>query len=216
MNKKKIYAKINKEILLKGSIFVNKKIRYIVFGVLLILLLLISVYFIFIKKENDNIKFSKEYNSVTKENIFVYKTKEEILNILEHGTGIVYFGYPECPWCMAYVPLLNEIAMNEGIEKIYYYNIKEDRKNNTEFYQKVVNILNDYLDYDQEGKKRIFVPNVTFVKNGEIIFNDNETSLISGGSPSEYWTDEKKNLFNEKLRSNINILLDDVCTSCNE
>ena len=194
----------------------NKKIRYIVFGVLLILLLLISVYFIFIKKENDNIQFSKEYNSVTKENIFVYKTKEEILNILEHGTGIVYFGYPECPWCMAYVPLLNEIAMNEGIEKIYYYNIKEDRKNNTEFYQKVVNILNDYLDYDQEGKKRIFVPNVTFVKNGEIIFNDNETSLISGGSPSEYWTDEKKNLFNEKLRSNINILLDDVCTSCNE
>ena len=194
----------------------NKKIRYIVFGVLLILLLLISVYLIFIKKENDNIKFSKEYNSVTKENIFVYKTKEEILNILEHGTGIVYFGYPECPWCMAYVPLLNEIAMNEGIEKIYYYNIKEDRKNNTEFYQKVVNILNDYLDYDQEGKKRIFVPNVTFVKNGEIIFNDNETSLISGGSPSEYWTDEKKNLFNEKLRSNINILLDDVCTSCNE
>lgn len=194
----------------------NKKIRYIVFGVLLILLLLISVYFIFIKKENDNIKFSKEYNSVTKENIFVYKTKEEILNILEHGTGIVYFGYPECPWCMAYVPLLNEIAMNEGIEKIYYYNIKEDRKNNTEFYQKVVNILNDYLDYDQEGKKRIFVPNVTFVKNGEIIFNDNETSLISGGTPSEYWTDEKKNLFNEKLRSNINILLDDVCTSCNE
>ena len=194
----------------------NKKIRYIVFGVLLILLLLISVYFIFIKKENDNIKFSKEYNSVTKENIFVYKTKEEIINILEHGTGIVYFGYPECPWCMAYVPLLNEIAMNEGIEKIYYYNIKEDRKNNTEFYQKVVNILNDYLDYDQEGKKRIFVPNVTFVKNGEIIFNDNETSLISGGTPSEYWTDEKKNLFNEKLRSNINILLDDVCTSCNE
>ena len=216
MNKKKIYATINKEILLKGSIFVNKKIRYIVFGVLLILLLLISLYFIFIKKENDNIKFSKEYNSVTKENIFVYKTKEEILNILEHGTGIVYFGYPECPWCMAYVPLLNEIAMNEGIEKIYYYNIKEDRKNNTEFYQKVVNILNDYLDYDQEGKKRIFVPNVTFVKNGEIIFNDNETSLISGGSPSEYWTDEKKNLFNEKLRNNINILLDDVCTSCNE
>ena len=216
MNKKKIYATINKEILLKGSIFVNKKIRYILFGVLLILLLVISVYFIFIKKENDNIKFSKEYNSVTKENIFVYKTKEEIINILEHGTGIVYFGYPECPWCMAYVPLLNEIAMNEGIEKIYYYNIKEDRKNNTEFYQKVVNILNDYLDYDQEGKKRIFVPNVTFVKNGEIIFNDNETSLISGGTPSEYWTDEKKNLFNEKLRSNINILLDDVCTSCNE
>ena len=71
------------------------------------------------------------------------------------------------------------------------------------------------LDYDEEGRKRIFVPNITFVKEGKIIFNDNETSLISEGTPSEYWTEEKKKLFNEKLRKNINELLDDVCTSCN-
>lgn len=196
----------------------DKKIKYIVLGVLLLLIASLVVYFVFIKKDNntDNIKFSKEYTSVSKDNVFVYRSKEEIINILEHGIGIVYLGYPECPWCMAYVPLLNEIAKNEGIEKIYYYNIREDRKNNTEFYQKVVSILNDYLNYDEEGKKRIFVPNVTFVKEGKIIFNDNETSLISEGTPSEYWTEEKKTLFNEKFRKNINELLDDVCTSCNE
>lgn len=196
----------------------NKKVKYIILGVLLLLIASLVVYFVFIKKDNntDNIKFSKEYTSVSKDNIFVYRSKEEIINILEHGIGIVYLGYPECPWCMAYVPLLNEIAKNEGIEKIYYYNIREDRKNNTEFYQKVVSILNDYLNYDEEGKKRIFVPNVTFVKEGKIIFNDNETSLISEGTPSEYWTEEKKTLFNEKFRKNINELLDDVCTSCNE
>lgn len=196
----------------------NKKVKYIILGVLLLLIASLVVYFVFIKKDNntDNIKFSKEYTSVSKDNVFVYRSKDEIINILEHGTGIVYLGYPECPWCMAYVPLLNEIAKNEGIEKIYYYNIREDRKNNTEFYQKVVSILNDYLDYDEEGKKRIFVPNVTFVKEGKIIFNDNETSLISEGTPSEYWTEEKKTLFNEKFRKNINELLDDVCTSCNE
>ena len=196
----------------------NKKVKYIILGVLLLLIASLVVYFVFIKKDNntDNIKFSKEYTSVSKDNVFVYRSKDEIINILEHGTGIVYLGYPECPWCMAYVPLLNEIAKNEGIEKIYYYNIIEDRKNNTEFYQKVVSILNDYLNYDEEGKKRIFVPNVTFVKEGKIIFNDNETSLISEGTPSEYWTEEKKTLFNEKFRKNINELLDDVCTSCNE
>lgn len=196
----------------------NKKVKYIILGVLLILIASLVVYFVFIKKDNntDNIKFSKEYTSVSKDNVFVYRSKDEIINILEHGTGIVYLGYPECPWCMAYVPLLNEIAKNEGIEKIYYYNIREDRKNNTEFYQKVVSILNDYLNYDEEGKKRIFVPNVTFVKEGKIIFNDNETSLISEGTPSEYWTEEKKTLFNEKFRKNINELLDDICTSCNE
>lgn len=195
----------------------NKKVKYIILGVLLLLIASLVVYFVFIKKDNntDNIKFSKEYTSVSKDNVFVYRSKDEIINILEHGTGIVYLGFPECPWCEAYVVLLNEIAKNEGIEKIYYYNIREDRDDNTEFYQKVVSILNDYLNYDEEGKKRIFVPNVTFVKEGKIIFNDNETSLISEGTPSEYWTEEKKTLFNEKLRKNINELLDDVCTSCN-
>lgn len=195
----------------------NKKVKYIILGVLLLLIASLVVYFVFIKKDNntDNIKFSKEYTSVSKDNVFVYRSKDEIINILEHGTGIVYLGFPECPWCEAYVVLLNEIAKNEGIEKIYYYNIKEDRDDNTEFYQKVVSILSDYLDYDEEGRKRIFVPNVTFVKKGKIIFNDNETSLISEGTPSEYWTEEKKTLFNEKLRKNINELLDDVCTSCN-
>lgn len=195
----------------------NKKVKYIILGVLLLLIASLVVYFVFIKKDNntDNIKFSKEYTSVSKDNVFVYRSKDEIINILEHGTGIVYLGYPECPWCEAYVVLLNEIAKNEGIEKIYYYNIKEDRDDNTKFYQKVVSILNDYLDYDEEGKRRIFVPNITFVKKGKIIFNDNETSLISDKAPSEYWTEEKKNLFNEKLRKNINELLDDVCTSCN-
>lgn len=195
----------------------NKKVKYIILGVLLLLIASLVVYFVFIKKDNntDNIKFSKEYTSVSKENVFVYRSKDEIINILEHGTGIVYLGFPECPWCEAYVVLLNEIAKNEGIEKIYYYNIKEDRDDNTKFYQKVVSILNDYLDYDEEGKRRIFVPNITFVKEGKIIFNDNETSLISDKVPSEYWTEEKKKLFNEKLRKNINELLDDVCTSCN-
>lgn len=195
----------------------NKKIKYIILGIILIGLISFLVYFFVIKKDNnsDNIKFSKEYTSISEDNIFVYRSKEEIINILEHGTGIVYLGFPECPWCEAYVVLLNEIAKNEGIEKIYYYNIKEDRDDNTEFYQKVVSILSDYLDYDEEGRKRIFVPNITFVKEGKIIFNDNETSLISGKAPSEYWTEEKKNLFNEKLRKNINELLDDVCTSCN-
>lgn len=194
----------------------DKKIKYIVLGVLVIVLCLLVCFFIKKDKVSDNIKFSKAYTSISEDNVFVYRSKDEIINILEHGTGIVYLGYPECPWCMAYVPLLNEIAKNEGIEKIYYYNIREDRKNNTEFYQKVVSILNDYLNYDEEGKKRIFVPNVTFVKEGKIIFNDNETSLISEGTPSEYWTEEKKTLFNEKFRKNINELLDDVCTSCNE
>ena len=79
-------------------------------------------------KLTDSEKFAKEYNLKDEDgkaldNVFVYRTPEQIINILEKGTGIVYLGFPECPWCTAYVPYLNEIAKEKEVEKIYYLNI---------------------------------------------------------------------------------------------
>ena len=121
------------------------------------------------EEETDSQKFSKEYTDVSEYNVFVYKDIDEIIKILEHGTGIVYLGFPECPWCQAYVPKLNEVADVEGLEKVYYYNIYNDRKENTEKYQKIVSILSDHLQYDEEGNKRIFVPAVIAVSDGKIV-----------------------------------------------
>ena len=73
------------------------------------------------EQETDSQKFAKEYSTVTEDNYFVYRNAEEIIKILEHGTGVVYLGFPECPWCQAYVPMLNEVSDVEGLEKIYYY-----------------------------------------------------------------------------------------------
>ena len=86
------------------------------------------------KEETDSKKFKEEYPQVSEFNMFTYKSADDIIKILEHGTAIVYLGFPECPWCQAYVPMLNEVADSEGLEKIYYYNILNDRKDNTDNY----------------------------------------------------------------------------------
>ena len=148
-------------------------------------------------------------------NVFVYRTGDEIVKILENGTGIVYLGFPECPWCCAYVKYLNEVAKDEGIEKIYYYNILEDRKNNTETSKKIVSLLSDYLLYDEEGNERVFVPDVTFILNGEIIGHDSETSVITEDiTPEEYWTSSKVDRLKEKLRIYMVDINNLSCSSC--
>lgn len=165
--------------------------------------------------ESDAIKFAKEYG-MTEDNIFVYKNAGEIVKILENGTGVVYLGFPECPWCRAYVPILNEIAKENHFDKIYYYNISKDRKENTETYQKIIAILNDHLMYDNEGNKRIYVPDITFMLNGEIIGHDNETSVVTeaDGTPEEYWTEQKKDDLRNKLTKFFEVLNDHGgCTS---
>ena len=170
------------------------------------------------EKETDAEIFAKEYTQVTEDNYFVYRTSEQIIKILENGTGVVYLGFPECPWCQSYVKMLNEVADIEGLEKIYYLNILEDRKNNTEDYQKIVEILKDHLQYDDEGNKKIYVPAVIVVSKGEIIGFNDETSYDTKGfeNPEDYWTEEEISDLKLNLTDMINQVLDNKCTDCNE
>lgn len=166
--------------------------------------------------ETDAVKFSKEYTKVSEDNVFQYKTSTEIINILENGTGIVYLGFPECKWCQQYAVYLNEVARQNGINTIYYFNIKEDRSNNTSDYQKIVSLLNDNLAYDDEGNKRVYVPDVTFVVKGNIIGHDNESSYDVTGEPTDYWTEEKVTMLETKLRTLMLEVKQEHCSSCEE
>lgn len=168
---------------------------------------------------NDADKFSQEYKQVDEDNVFVYRNIDEIINILKNGTGVVYLGFPECPWCQSYVAQLNKVAKISGIEKIYYFNILEDRKNNTKKYQEIVSILKDNLLSDAEGNKKVFVPDVTYVVNGEIIAHDNETSVITDSiTPEEYWTEEKQEAFRIKTEPYMDLVYGylHACTDCNQ
>jgi len=194
----------------------NKKniIVTVIVSIALVLLIGFGLYFFLNKEESDNVRFAKEYG-IDNENVFVYRSAEEIIRILENGTGIVYLGFPECPWCKAYVNYLNEVAREEEIEKIYYYNILKDRKDNTEDYKKIVSILEENLLYDEEGNRRIYVPDVSFILNGKIIGHDNETSVITEDiTPNEYWSEDKINNLKEKLRAYMKEINDSSCSSC--
>lgn len=180
---------------------------------------LISFYYLNLTKVTDASKFKEEYSNVSEDNVFVYRTEKEIIEILKHGTGIVYLGFPECPWCQAYVSYLDEVAKETKIEKIYYLNILEIRKNNTKEYQEIVSLLDNYLSYDEEGKKRIYVPAIVAVKEGEIIGFDDETSHDTKGyeTPEEYWENENLDGLKTKLKDMFNKTNTNVCTTdCNK
>lgn len=202
----------------------KKKIIYII---VLILLILVGVgVFLFLNnnkpepEKSDNVKFSEEYTEVSLDNVFVYRDAESIISIMKEGTGVVYLGFPECPWCQSYVKYLNETAKEVGIDKIYYFNILEERKNNTKAYQEIVEILKTMLQKDDEGNPRIFVPNVSFHVKGELIGNDYETSLDTHDKekPSEYWTEKEVNDLKKKLKKYMNEVLKEIskCTDCNK
>lgn len=198
----------------------NKKI-IIIMGIVIILLLAVIV-FLVVKDNGSNEalvsdaqKFSQEYTSVREDNKFVYANAEETIDILENGTGVVYLGFPECKWCGKYVVYLDEVAKDKNVDKIYYYNIREDRSNNTDTYKKIVELLDGYLENDEDGNPRIYVPAVVFVNNGSIVGFDDESSLDTLGfsNPSDYWTSDRVDALKARLVSYIDMC--NVCVDCN-
>jgi len=195
-----------------------KNKNYIIYAIGGVVLLGLIIFLIIHNVKNnipDNEKFANEYTEVGKNNVFVYRNADEIIKILEGGTGIVYLGFPECPWCQAYVPMLNEVAKEEGVEKIYYFNIREDRQENTKDYQKIVKLVKNYLMKDDEGNERIFVPDIYAIKDGKIIAHNNETSVIDSDiTPAEYWSDTKKSQIKKTFKSMIDSVYSNVCKTC--
>lgn len=203
----------------------KKNILMIIMGFLLLIFGSIAIY----KKADDSANnnfnlldsemFASEYTEVSKDNVFVYRNVDEIIKIMENGTGVVYLGFPECPWCQTYVKYLNEVAKEVGIDKIYYYNIYEDRNNKTEEYKKIVSLLGENLQYDDEGDLRVYVPNVSFHVYGEVIGNDCETSLDTAGikDPKEYWNEYRVTNLKNKLSTYMKQIKAEtnICTDCN-
>lgn len=158
-------------------------------------------------RETDAEKFKREYElfngeeaygmkypslEIDKDNPIKYSNSKEIENILKSGSGIIYFGYPKCPWCRTAVPVLLHAASDAGVNKIYYIDMSEERssysykegkvtldKKGTDQYYELLKLFEGYLDkyYVKDengvehdtGETRIYVPIVFFVREGEIV-----------------------------------------------
>jgi len=240
--KKKMTFKERNKLLLRGSIL-------LVVGVIS----LIGVIYYNVKnnpfKDNtevtDAVKFKSEYEilndktegnyeylsiSIDKDNPVKYLQDSEVDDFLNEGTGIIYFGFPKCPWCRNAVPVLLDAEKEKNINEIYYFNALDMRdikkldengnivttKEGTEEYKNIVNKLYDYLDVyeglNDDSIKRLYFPNIFFIQNGKVVANHMATV--------ESQTDPNITLNDEQYQELKKIYLDGIDKiynySCNE
>lgn len=153
----------------------------------------------------DAVRFSREYTLTPQDNRFIYATPEQIISTLESGTGLIFLGFPECPWCQQLAPITNEAAIDESLDQILYLNIRSSRQANDETYQKLVSLLSDYLPKDENGNPRISVPKVIAAKSGQklVIFEQEATEPGETVTPQTYWTEARHERAVTQLREMI-------------
>ena len=172
----------------------------------LVLTLLVAIVFLSgcsIKKVDDLSqfeKFAKEY-SVSKDNPFKYVGIDEILEIFESGTGVVFFGNSDDEFSRETVRLFTEAIEDSEVKNIdvYYYDPVVIRDNKDYKYNELLALLEGYLNKNND-EDYLYLPDIYFVKEGKIIGHDNESAFVAT-SNEEYSIDEIKNkLFNKYVK----------------
>ena len=257
MAKKDIIKRKNNEVIREAKIekenncFQLSPLVITIISIGLIIVVIIGIIlFLNDDKVNNNIsdseKFVTEYEAingketsyggnyleidVSNDNGIKYTDYEEVFSILENETGVIYFGFPECPWCRNLVPVLIDAKDEVGLDTIYYFNNMEDRdikeldddgnivtkKEGTKKYYKLVekleSVLGSYKGLNNDSIKRLYYPTVIFVKDGKIV-DYHIGTIESQENPSVELTKEQYNELKETLEEKMSktIICDGSC-----
>lgn len=190
------------------------------------------------EKNKDSLKFKEEYEALNKDalemnipenNKMKYATYNEVMEMLESGTGVIYFGFPQCPWCRNAVPVLINSASDTDLKEILYFNalsirdkkhlddngnIVVDQEGTEEYYkliEKLSSVLGPYDGLNDSSIKRLYFPTVVFVKDGNIIMA-HEGTVESQTDPSKplskIQTEELYQIYVDSIQKILGLLCD--------
>ena len=193
--------------------------------------------------EEDGLRFQQEYEAengqldnsglyvlpelqLSADEPFEYEDFEDVEELLTEGTGVLYLGFPRCPWCRSLVPVMIDAWKQSGAqEEIAYFNALDlrDKRSLAEDgsivveqeaapeYDRLVELLYDWLG-EYEGLndpsiKRIYFPTVVFVREGKIEYV--HIGTVDAQDRGESLTDEEYNDLVALFAEHMQGLLDD-------
>ena len=186
------------------------------------------------KQEYEELNDSHLEVNIDSDNMIKYISLEEAIDIIKNDTWVIYFGYPSCPWCRNAVPVLLDAASSTSLDTIYYvnaYNIRDVKEIDDDgnivttnegdrLYDDLLEVLDDILDpytiIDDNGEvidlgeKRLYVPMVLFVKDGEVV-SYHLSTVDSQEDPSISLNDSQRDELYNIYLDGINNVVGGIC-----
>ena len=148
-------------------------------------------------KKMDEITESEEFArefSVPSDNPFVYASLNDVFDMLNNGSGILFFGNSDCEICNIGAQTLTDVLIKNKVDVAYYYNPKKIMETNGSNYKRLLKMIKEDLNDDFDFS----LPSVFVVKNGTIVgYNDDLAELVENNEDLVLDNDTKKELKNE-------------------
>lgn len=134
------------------------------------IILFISILFAFFLSSCKYDKISQDYPSLEGKNPIVrYTSVDDVISKINGNySGIIVFGFKNCPWCQAAISFVDEIAKEKEHDEVLYLDIK-DMRDNTEStnHEKYLTIY-DKIKEKIGNPEKILAPTVIVLKDGQI------------------------------------------------
>lgn len=221
------------------------KKNVIILSIIVVIALVIAILFFLLNNKgmSDGERFKQEYEelndshlevNIDSDNMIKYISLEEAIDIIKNDTGVIYFGYPSCPWCRNAVPVLLDAASSTSLDTIYYvnaYNIRDVKEIDDDgnivttnegdrLYDDLLGVLDDILgpytitldngEIIDLGEKRLYVPMVLFVKDGEVV-SYHLSTVDSQEDPSISLNDSQRDELYNIYLDGINSVVGGIC-----
>lgn len=108
----------------------------------------------------DAEKFANEY-SISKKNPFQYATMDDVLELFENKSGILFLGNSDSEWSTFGARVLNKVLKEEKISQVYYFNPDRIKNKKKEKFKKICKLL----DLDKDSS----LPIVYIISDGKVI-----------------------------------------------
>lgn len=182
-------------------------IRKTIYGILFLAMIVAFVYLSekYADNKDDHVITINDYYQNINNSKYEIIRGSKLISLLQEGKSIIFIGSSTLEAAIKYIEELDPIIRKTGVDKIYYYDINNDKAQKNSNYYEIRELLKGSLITTDGSENNLLAPSLYIVDNGKVKYYNIETVAIKNTDKIEdYWTQEKESAFISEVTTAIN------------
>lgn len=180
--------------------------RKIIYGILFLLMIVAFVYLSEKYAENSEPKvwvISDFYKDVDNDRYDVIRGKK-LLSYLKEGKYLIFIGSGTSSYSVKYMEELNKVVLGLDIDKVYYYDLNNDKGQRNSNYYAIRDLLSGSLTTTDDNNSNLLAPSFYIVDDGEVLYYNTWTvAMKNTDTVEDFWTSSKEAQFYQEISEAI-------------
>lgn len=130
---------------------------------------------------------------------------KKMISLLKDGKSLIFIGSKSSSYSVKYMEELNKVIKDNKIEKVYYYDLDNDKGQRNSNYYEIRELLNGYLTITDDSNNNLLAPSFYIVDGGKVKYYNTDTVAMKNTDTIEsYWTEDKEIEFRQEISEAIN------------